>query len=63
MAIESAGGTCKYRQNPENLRMVQVQYKYRGNWYDFAPRDSEKEAKELVWQLSRTGNKEQEKAT
>ena len=52
MTIESAGGKKKYRQDPENKCMVQVQHKFGGNWYDYAPRDSEKEAKELVWQLS-----------
>lgn len=52
MTIEAVSGHKKFRQDPENSCMVQVQDKHGGRWTDYAPRDTPKEAKELAWKLA-----------
>lgn len=62
MAIESISGVRRYRVNPWNPRIVDVQYKHGGRWTTYATRDTDKEANMLVMQLARDvkGTEEQE---
>lgn len=53
MAIESIAGKRKYRQNPYNPRIIDVQYGHGQRWTTYAVRDTEKEARELVLRLGR----------
>lgn len=53
MTIESISGVKKYRQNPWNPRIVDVQVKHGARWTTYAVRDSAKEARELLLQLAR----------
>jgi hypothetical protein len=49
MTIQAVAGKRSYRVDPTNDKMVQVWY---GTcWLDYAPRDTPKEAKDLVLAL------------
>lgn len=58
MTIETIAGARKYRIDPNNSCIVQVQYKAGARWVTYATRDSAKEAKELVLILARGEEKE-----
>lgn len=53
MTLETIVGTSKLRQDPTNPCMVQIQRGHGTRWVDYAPRDSAKEAKELILSLAR----------
>lgn len=52
MSLETIVGSKKYRQDPLNPSMVQVQHKHGARWVDYAPRDTPKDAKELIWKIA-----------
>jgi hypothetical protein len=53
VTIEAVSGIRKYRQNPWNPRIVDVQVKHGAKWTTYAIRDTAKEARELLLQLAR----------
>lgn len=52
MTLETIVGTSKLRQDPNNPCMVQIQRGHGTRWVDYAPRDTPKEAKELIWKIA-----------
>jgi hypothetical protein len=53
MTIETIAGARKYRIDPDNPCIVQVQHKVGARWVTYATRDTANEARELVLALSR----------
>lgn len=53
MTIETIAGARKYRIDPDNACIVQVQHKAGARWVTYATRDTPKAARELVLQLGK----------
>ena len=53
MSIETVAGLRRYRENPDNPRIVDVQVKHGARWTTYAILDTSKEARELLLQLAR----------
>ena len=60
MTIESISGHRKYRVNPYNTRIIDVQHRHGARWQVYATKQTEQEAMELILLLARDVKGEEE---